>query len=286
MKVKLIILGLLLSALSYGQIPVGVVASSVDAAPDYSAYNQYTQDYLNAMTVPWTGDTIGEIDYMIDSLDNDGYLDSMYVFYMFASTSSGDALLNLIQDSSAYDADLASTAPTFTRLKHFQGDASDDIISTNFIPSTAGLPQDRLTVGVGIADNQQENEFVYGTHFTNGIRFRPRTASDVAYAWINSDNSSSSSSVTSSIGHWYISRSVSTTQLIHYNGSQLDSESISSTGLADEEFHLMEYNGDTDRGDNQIVYWFVMKGGIDATQAEDIKEDIEGFLDYIDGGIE
>ena len=247
--------------------------------------NAYYTAYHNAMTSPWQGDTAIAFNDMLDSLDNDDYLDSMYVFYMFASTSKGDALIN-VANPGTYDAD-DPTAVDFTRLRYVEGDsAAGNYLSTNFNPSTAGVPRNDITLGVGIANNLQDQDYVFGAG-TN-IRFRPRSPSDLTRLHINSTNYSAYGH-SNSIGHWYLSRPSSSTQTHILNGSQVDTESDASTGVQDAELLIFAWTAPPAQPPSinyQVTYFFVMNGSVNATKAADIKEDIEAFLDYIGGGIE
>jgi hypothetical protein len=283
-KISLVILLFCLFFTTEAQlVKGGRVRHAASSGPDYSAYNQNTQNYLNAMSNPWTGDTIAEIDYMIDSLDNDGYLDSIPAFYMFASTSSGDALIN-IANPGTYNADLAGTSPTFTRLRYVQGDAVDDVISTNFNPTTEDIQQDAIAYGIGIADNQQYQDYVFGT---SGLadRFRVRGTADATRLHINTTANNSSYSHTNSIGHWYVARTDASTQKHFLNGVEVDTEADASQLIVDAEFTIFTA-GTEGHVDYQVVFWFAFRGVMTEAISADIQEDIEAFLDYIGGGIE
>lgn len=245
-----------------------------------------TQAYVSAMTDPWTGDTLQRFDAMVKSLDSLGYFfDSAYVFYMCANTTEADAYLNVLRDSSKYDA-TESGSVAFTRLQHIQGDATSAHVATGLNLLTAGAPQNRITAGIGIADNQQDSYNVFGnsTSATHTFGFSPRQASDQVYAYINGPISNFPS--TNSIGHWAMSRSDASNQLVFKNGSQVGTQADASTGVDDSEIHLFENSGSASESDNQVVYFYVIKGGITEAQSAAIKTPIEKFLDYIGAGIE
>lgn len=267
---------------TYGQ--TSVVWDQDSANIPLLLLNPITVAYLADMSEPWTGDTIGEFDDMIEGLDALGYFfDSNYVFYMFANTTSADALKNILRDSSAYDANLTGSLGTiFTRLRHFQGDGTTDKITTNFNPASAGVPQDRVTVGIGVANNLTNSDrWLFEASDGGGsIQFKVRHAADFAQFYVNTTSSETESPLLDSRGHWQLRRAVAARMQLYRNGVEIDDGANVSTGVPDDDMELL------DRTTYQVVYLWMIKGGITAAQAADVNTPIETFLDYLGGGIE
>lgn len=160
-------------------------------------------------------------------------------FYMFAAADSQAALLNWIQN--LYNA-VATSSPTFTVDRDYQGDALASYLETNFNPTTAVSPKFTLNsacLGVysrtDITDSQQ---FDIGN---TTARFNSRSTIGPAFRGPMNDATSfvASPMNNNSLGLFALNRSGASARQGYINGASVGSDTQAATALSNETIQIL-----------------------------------------------
>jgi hypothetical protein len=150
----------------------------------------------------------------------DGWFQKLDLLFIFATQSSGVALLNL--PSATYSA-AGVSSPTFTVDRGFTGNGTSSYVTTNFIPSTAvgaNLTQNSGSVsGWNLTAAVSTAPLVSAGNGTTGLQIYPQFATNNTYLRVNDAASFLTNSVIT--GHFLGNRDSSTTRQGYLNGSVL-----------------------------------------------------------------
>ena len=110
------------------------------------------QVYLNSLVTPLSTGQVGLLNTFVTTLKSGlgitNLSDVFDVMYILGNETEEAGLKNLVKR--AHDATLSATAPTFTALEGFTGNASSAFIDTNYNPSTQGVNYQLNNAGAGI----------------------------------------------------------------------------------------------------------------------------------------
>jgi hypothetical protein len=268
-------------SVSYGQIIIGVIASSGGV--------HYCTEYLtvyNAMTNKPSDAVAGYENTFVVAAKAHGYWTKLDCFWFFANSvnTASEALLNWIAPSGDDNCtNVHSTA--WTTLQGFTGDGSADYLDTNFNPSTEGVnyTQDACSFGaycrLDITGDTWEiaaSDLTYqaGLQARNSTTFRSTTNDATASTWTTATG----------LGFYVATRSNSTTKTGYKNAADLGDKTVTSTGLPNANFHILNRRTGN-YSTNQVAAAFI--GGLLTDQnVIDFNTDLEVLMDALGTGIE
>ena len=178
---------------------------------------------------------------LICGLVTDGIWNKLDVLYVFATSSSSNALLNLI--STSYTA-TANGSPTFTAYAGFTGSNGSTTVNldTGFTPSTAGgnYTQNSASYSVWSAANTSSALSPMGVQSGSTSDLFPRYSSDGnTYMRINDSGASGGVATATANGQYIAVRSGASTQAGYKNGSSVGITSVASAALASTSFPIL-----------------------------------------------
>jgi len=138
--------------------------------------------------------------------------------------------------------------PTYSTTNGFTGNASSMYLSTNWIPSSGpNYTLNNAGHGCYIVVNGTDERNIYGTSnaaddSTNAMNLRPRAASGFSNSRINSGQYAAAASVTDSTGFWHIQRLASNSVTHYQNGTNLQSNTFTSTGMSNNAVYILAEN--------------------------------------------
>lgn len=240
--------------------------------------NPPASSIMNAQNAMWCAFVDAGIDVKFD------------VFYLFAQTTQVDALLNWANLGS-YDCDLP-TAITFTALEGFTGNAVNQYISTNWIPSAhaSNYALNDAGIGVYIRNDLAVGDAVLGGRGpdSNGrILIYPKNGSDDTFLQINSNLSDTQALVTSGDGLFICQRTGAATTNTYRNDATVLTGTAAAGSLPNGEQFILAYNNQGSplvHSAHQVAcVWF--SSALDASERTITQNAIETYMDSNGKGV-
>ena len=228
---------------------------------------------------------------IVQGLVDGGYWTRMDLFYVFAihNNDANEALINWT-DPGTNDAD-NPTATAWTIWRGYQGNGSNDYISTNFIPSSEGsnFTLNDCAVGIYLLDNINEtNKAIWSANdATNASRLFIAGGGGATSAVLNSAlGTSISVNQARSDGFYIVSRNANNSIYIYINGADVAHDTDASAALNTNEFNIFRNPGTGSAfSANEAAIFFVMDS-VTEEEATAINTIIETYMDAIGTGVQ
>jgi hypothetical protein len=187
---------------------------------------------------------------LIDGLIADGVWSKLDVLYIFATSSTGNALLNLISTSFT---GTSHGSPSFAADRGYTGvDASSTVyIDSGFNPTTASSPHfvtNSCHVSAWCVTAVTAGSAAAGVLIGAGAGAGNQTAlfarynDGKAYFRINDGTASAGITNASSIGHWIADRTGSSASVAYKNGASFGTPNAASGTLQNNTINVLTYN--------------------------------------------
>lgn len=174
-----------------------------------------------------------------------------------------------------------TVAPTFG-AGGYTGNAVDQFINTNFVPSAGGslFIQDSASFGGYIRTNRAVQDYdlmgtLGGGHICELLPFGGTSRCDIN--WDGFDTFTS----TASQGFWHLNRSGASATQVYYDGGALTTGNPTSQGLPNLAFFVLGRNlgGGINRPSADQIAAVFIGGSMTAAQAANFNTDIEAYMD-------
>lgn len=280
---KIIIITLFaISAVSYGQLIPGVVASS-----HYEEGSIFCAEYqlvYNAMVSKPTASIASAQNKMVTDLVSGGLWAKLNVFFVFANETNdnSEALIDWINPTNL---SILEGSPTFISLQGFTGDGVDDCINTQFVPATDGgalYLASAANIGIYLRLDQNVNTVAFGTGTNTYLR--PRS-SGYANAYLHSTSGTSAISDNSS-GLWVVDRPNADSLRVYHNGLLFDSELKSqNTSLPSSNLYYLSQSSGAGFSTNEVSIGFA-GAYLSSSEIALLNAIVETYMDAIGKGVQ
>lgn len=179
------------------------------------------------------------INTLIAGLRADGNLTKLDRLWLFANTTTGNAVIDVIGLNSA----TLVNAPAFVADQGYTGDGATSYINLNYTPTTDAInyTQNNASCGVYIGTNIGQAAVDMGSYRADGRAsyLVSRWSDDLTYAKTNSNlGSANTVASTDSRGFWTERRTSSSIMKLNKNGSEIDSDTVTSEGIPRDPFFV------------------------------------------------
>jgi len=286
---KLLFLLLLIPALSFGQKVLtygGKVLTDGTNVLTFTeaAYCDEYQAVYDAFTTKPSDAVASNQDILVSTLVASGVWAKLDVFYNYAQTTNGDALINWTNPGT-FDA-TAYSAPTFTALEGFTGDGSADYIDCNWNPSSDGVNyvQNSASIGVYVRTDAVGIMSDIGSHDTGSgfqVRIYPRLVSGDNCSNRINDGATLTYVNADSRGMYVLIRIASNIRATYKNKVSKANDTEVSTGVVNLNLYTLAKNLDgaaSDFSTRQISMAFAGSG----LSTDDITSITDAFEVYMD----
>jgi len=233
-------------------------------------------------------------DPMVKALVDGGYWDGpnvkMDAFYFFAAHEQADeSLINWVNPGT-FDATLSGLdADDWVQWQGYTGDGVGHIL-LNYNPTddATNYAQNDASMMVYIRTDLSEDVayYVFANSEYEGVETTLVPYNGTNAQWrINCAHTDYENSITTtSQGFWAVTRTGSTASALYQNGSLLETNDVSSTGVPNEDIRLLHIYGKD--GSSHQVSVFIISSGMDGTAAGNINTIIETAMDALGTGVE
>lgn len=256
-------------------------------------YAEFDTIYDSFVTKPELSDAL-KMNSLVYSLDTAGYFDRMDVLYIFANHDSAEAYTNWIKPGTR-DANPASTFPDWAQWYGFTG-TNNDVISTNYVPSTdsvlitptGGYGKNDASAGIYIINEvfTGADYYSFGSYDYNFYNLQFAKTSAIASQWrINSGSATyEGSAIDAQNGMFIVSRTAPDACALYQNGASKEAVADASLGLPTNEIRVLGGRSPNYTTD-QVAIFFLMDATANATEAAELTDIFETYMDAIGTGI-
>jgi hypothetical protein len=267
-------------------LKTGTSFMSATVVAEEEGYSTEYEAVLTAMTTDPSTTNKGYQNTMVEALVDGGYWARMDLFYVFATevNTASESLINWI-DPGTFNASLFN-APAWAAYEGYTGDGGYNFLESNYNPSSDNTHYalDDAGFGIYLRTNLADPTAVFGAKQTgtNQIHFSPYNAGGSTFR-INTDSYTSTNAANTS-GFWQGTRTASNVVELYRNGGSVVTDNSTSTAIPNAELYILAHEVGAS-STNQIAI-FMLMDAFDDTEADEINDIIETYMDAIGKGVE
>jgi len=229
----------------------------------------------------------GHIHDLVEGLVADGIWAKLDRLWVFAAHAENSSLLDWIHPTVAGNACTNVDSTAFVVDEGYTGDGTNDYLNTNTSVSTdvTYFTQNSASAAIYCRTNVAEDNDDFGAYGAGGdVSFTLRNSGNECDWRLNLNGDETEASITDSTGMWIMSRLDSDTAYLYRNGSEIDVDNSSTTGLPTADLYILNAPGGEGPSTKQISM-AALGGYLTATEAANFTTRFETFMDALGKGV-